>query len=194
MPALGRAGRHGIEQFAQSKSWRGQIVQSGIPAKSGTAVNCATHGRTSELAPHQARHIYLLRNKTAECRFALCSKGLATPRQPQTWARPCRPQLALCTATCAGGTRSQHIWALIPLSLRAIWKCVLFWVLLSLEPPATGSWLGTQFIVLVHPWNSLTREWEYSWSQRWLPSLSPRFFKYFLKHFQIKSIYGNITF
>lgn len=83
MPALGRAGRHGIEQFAQSKSWRGQIVQSGIPAKSGTAVNCATHGRTSELAPHQARHIYLLRNKTAECRFAVCSKGLATSGSPR---------------------------------------------------------------------------------------------------------------
>lgn len=97
--------------------------QLGIPTKSGTAVNSATHGRTSELAPHQQlrpRHIYSLRNKTAECNFAVCREGPATPRQPQASALQASAgsratsnrQLVRYSVHCVGPSLKQLDWGM----------------------------------------------------------------------------------
>lgn len=92
----------------------------------------------------------------------------------------------------------QQVLASAPITHRVIRNCQLSEVLLSPEPQVTESWFYTQFIALVPPLNSSTREQKCSWPRGRLLSpfitLSSTFFKYFLKHrFKIKSIYSNIT-
>lgn len=52
----------------------------------------------------------------------------------------------------------RQVLASAPITHRAIRNCLLFEVLLSPEPQAKASWLYTQFIALVPPLNSSTRE------------------------------------